>query len=210
LCGNLNSFFLFGQGHPKDVCSVGQLNSILFCETGSELCPVCDKSWKPIPMLNICLIRYTWTKLHQFTDVWHIGTDVCYGQDGEQCFALYACGNNSLFPLRSCLSGQGASWSLDWRRWIHSLAPSFSRFHLLVTGEKLKTILMCVVPLMVPILRPTEHVRSFVRFSVWKCIDCSNILCGYGQFVSVPFTAGHCTVCKHGGNGNENLMTTAF
>jgi hypothetical protein len=35
-----------------------------------------------------------------------------------------------------------------------------------VPGDKLTTLLMCVVPLTVPILRPTEHIRNFVRSSV--------------------------------------------
>jgi len=42
--------------------------------------------------------------------------------------------------------------------------------------QKLNIILMCVMPLMVPILRSTEHVRNFVRSSVWKYINFSNTL----------------------------------
>jgi hypothetical protein len=39
--------------------------------------------------------------------------------------------------------------------------------------------LMCVVPLMAPILRSAEHIGKFVRSNVWKCIDCSNTLYGW-------------------------------
>jgi hypothetical protein len=35
-----------------------------------------------------------------------------------------------------------------------------------VLGEKLNSVLMCVVPLMVLTLRPTEHIRNFVRSSI--------------------------------------------
>jgi hypothetical protein len=38
---------------------------------------------------------------------------------------------------------------------------------------------VCVVLLVVPILRCTEHIRNFVRSSVWKCVDFSNTLWGW-------------------------------
>jgi hypothetical protein len=40
--------------------------------------------------------------------------------------------------------------------------------------QKLNTVLMCVVPLMVPILTSTGHKTNFVRPSVLKCMDFSN------------------------------------
>jgi len=43
-----------------------------------------------------------------------------------------------------------------------------------VPGEKLSIFLMCVVSLMVPILRSAEHIRNFVRSSVWSCVDIFN------------------------------------
>jgi len=41
---------------------------------------------------------------------------------------------------------------------------------------KLNIVLLCVVPLIVPILRYTEHISNFGRSSVWKCIYFSNTL----------------------------------
>jgi len=38
-----------------------------------------------------------------------------------------------------------------------------------IPGEKLNIVLMCVVPLMVPILRSAEHIRNFVRYE--RCIQ---------------------------------------
>jgi hypothetical protein len=35
-----------------------------------------------------------------------------------------------------------------------------------VSGEKLDVVLMCVAPLIVPILGSTEHIRNFVSFGV--------------------------------------------
>jgi len=46
-------------------------------------------------------------------------------------------------------------------------------------GVILNIILMCVMPLTVPILRPTEHIRNFTRFSVWKCFGFSNTSYGW-------------------------------
>jgi hypothetical protein len=34
--------------------------------------------------------------------------------------------------------------------------------------QKLNVMLMCVLPVMVPILRPAAHIRNFVRSSVWN------------------------------------------
>jgi hypothetical protein len=51
---------------------------------------------------------------------------------------------------------------------LHSALPMKC---LSVPGEKLHVVLMCVVLLMVPILRYTEHVRNFVRSSVWTSVD---------------------------------------
>jgi hypothetical protein len=45
------------------------------------------------------------------------------------------------------------------------------------TWQKLN-IVLCVVPLMVPTVTSTEHIRNFVRYSVWKCIDFCNTLYG--------------------------------
>jgi hypothetical protein len=47
-----------------------------------------------------------------------------------------------------------------------------------ISGEKLSIILVCVELLMMTILRSTEHIRNFVRSSVWKCIDFSNTISG--------------------------------
>jgi hypothetical protein len=44
--------------------------------------------------------------------------------------------------------------------------------------KKLNIILTCVVPLMVPILRSTKHIRNFMRSSVCKCTSFSNTLYG--------------------------------
>jgi hypothetical protein len=64
-----------------------------------------------------------------------------------------------------------------------------------IPGEKLNIVLMCVVPLMVPILRSAKHISNYVRFSVWKCIDVSNTVCGwryiYIFFILLPSKAGH-------------------
>jgi len=46
-------------------------------------------------------------------------------------------------------------------------------------GEKLSIVLMCVVALMVPIFRSTEHIRNCVRSSVWKCVCFSITPCGW-------------------------------
>jgi len=45
-------------------------------------------------------------------------------------------------------------------------------------GEKLNSVLICVVSLMVPLFRSSEHIKIFVRFSVSKYIDLSNTLYG--------------------------------
>jgi len=42
--------------------------------------------------------------------------------------------------------------------------------------EKLSIVLKRFVSLMLSILRSAEHIRNFVRSSVWKCIDLSNAL----------------------------------
>jgi hypothetical protein len=60
-----------------------------------------------------------------------------------------------------------------------------------VSGKKLNTILMYVVPLMGPILRSTEHIRNFVRSSVWRCTDFSRTLYGWDMFYLVSFKAKH-------------------
>jgi hypothetical protein len=75
------------------------------------------------------------------------------------------------------------SWLLIpqiWLLWAFSLAvcewsdlQSALLMKYLVRSKKL-IVMMCVVPLMVLILRSTEHVRNFVSFSIWKCIDFSN------------------------------------
>jgi hypothetical protein len=57
-----------------------------------------------------------------------------------------------------------------------------------VHGEKLDIVLMCVVPLMVPILRSTEHIRNFVRSSVWKCINLSSTYYGW-RYIMLCFIA---------------------
>jgi len=45
-------------------------------------------------------------------------------------------------------------------------------------GKKVTIILKCIAQLMAYILRSTEHIRNFVRSSVSKCIDISNIVYG--------------------------------
>jgi hypothetical protein len=54
--------------------------------------------------------------------------------------------------------------------------------------------LMCVMPLMVPTMRSTVHVRGFVKSIDWKCINFPNTLygCSYIMFILSPFEAGHC------------------
>jgi len=48
-----------------------------------------------------------------------------------------------------------------------------------VAGEKLNIVLMCVLPLMAPILTSTEHMRSYVKSDVLKCIDFSDTFYGW-------------------------------
>jgi hypothetical protein len=43
---------------------------------------------------------------------------------------------------------------------LHSILPMKC---LPIPGEKMKIVLMCDVPLTVPILRSTEHIRNFRR-----------------------------------------------
>jgi hypothetical protein len=50
---------------------------------------------------------------------------------------------------------------------------------LIAPGEELFIVLMYVLPLMVPILRFTEHIRNFRGSSVWKYIDTSNTVYGW-------------------------------
>jgi hypothetical protein len=50
-----------------------------------------------------------------------------------------------------------------------------------VPGDELNILLMCVVPLMVPILSSTEHLRKFVSSIVRKCIDLSNTRYGWNH-----------------------------
>jgi hypothetical protein len=48
---------------------------------------------------------------------------------------------------------------------LHSALPSkCSPLH----GEELNIVLMCVMPVMVPILRSTEHIRNFVEVQCLK------------------------------------------
>jgi hypothetical protein len=46
--------------------------------------------------------------------------------------------------------------------------------YLLVPGEKLNLVLMCIVALKVAMLKSTEHIRNFVMSNVWKSIDLCN------------------------------------
>jgi len=48
----------------------------------------------------------------------------------------------------------------------------------IIPGKKLNNILMCVMPLIVPILWSTEHIRNSVKLSVGKHIDFSKTLYG--------------------------------
>jgi hypothetical protein len=48
-----------------------------------------------------------------------------------------------------------------------------------VPHVKLNIILMCVIPLMVPILRSAEDLRNFMKSSVWKCINFCSTLYGW-------------------------------
>jgi len=50
--------------------------------------------------------------------------------------------------------------------------------YLPIRGEKLNIVLICVVPLMVPILRSNEHISNFVSGPVFENvpIDFSNTL----------------------------------
>jgi hypothetical protein len=50
---------------------------------------------------------------------------------------------------------------------------------LVVSGEKLNIILMCVMALIVPLLRSTEHIRNVMRSSVWKYVSFSITLYGW-------------------------------
>jgi len=47
---------------------------------------------------------------------------------------------------------------------------------------------VCVVPLMVPLLKSTVHIRNFVRSSFWKYIDSYNPLYGW-NYTILYFTA---------------------
>jgi len=60
-----------------------------------------------------------------------------------------------------------------------------------VPGEKLSIIMMCIMPLIVPILRSTEHIRNFVRSSVWKCIDFPNTLYNW-KYILFYFILFYC------------------
>jgi len=42
--------------------------------------------------------------------------------------------------------------------------------------KKTNTVLLRVVPQMVPVMRSTDHIRNFASSSVWKCISFSNTL----------------------------------
>jgi len=61
-------------------------------------------------------------------------------------------------------------------------------------GEKMNITLMCVVPLMVPTLTPTVHMRNFVRSSVWECTD-RKILYNFYNYFSILFIRA--CVSKH-------------
>jgi len=52
--------------------------------------------------------------------------------------------------------------------------------YLSVSCQKLNIVLMCVMPLMVPILRYIEHIRNFVMSSV-KNVSVSLIHCMVGD-----------------------------
>jgi len=45
-----------------------------------------------------------------------------------------------------------------------------------IPGEKVTIILVCIVPLIMLTLRYSEHIRKFVKSSVWKYIDFFNTL----------------------------------
>jgi hypothetical protein len=69
----------------------------------------------------------------------------------------------------------------------------------LIPHKKLHIVLICVMPLLVPILRSTEHIRSFVQSSVWKCIDFSSTFYGWRYVILLPCKAGHLvySFCHH-------------
>jgi hypothetical protein len=49
--------------------------------------------------------------------------------------------------------------------------PSELQSALPVPDQKLNTVMMCVVTLMVPILSSAEHMRNTVRFIGWNCMN---------------------------------------
>jgi hypothetical protein len=69
---------------------------------------------------------------------------------------------------RQCLSWKGGR--CEWGAWKNH--KSYRVHYQLNVCQ----CLICVMPLMVPILRSTEHIRNFVRSSIWKYINFSNVL----------------------------------
>jgi len=74
-----------------------------------------------------------------------------------------------------CLAWKSAK--CEWVAWQQSeLQSALPMKCLSAPVQKLNIVLMCVVPLIVPILMSTEHIRGFEMPSVWKCINFCNTL----------------------------------
>jgi hypothetical protein len=149
-------------------CPHGNSFSVRWCAT--SLLPLCSclagegLSW----LIRRCGL-FPNTFVHQ---IWLSGV-----------FLLGFCG-------RHCLSWK--STKCKWVVWqLLELLSALPMKYLPVCGKKLNIVLMCVVPVMVPILIPTEHI-NFLRSNVWKCVfsnavnDLKNI-----YIILFPFKAGH-------------------
>jgi hypothetical protein len=85
-----------------------------------------------------------------------------------------------------------------WKMWIRCMTESqelqseLPMECLSISGKKLNIVLICVMPLMVPIFRYIDT-RNFVRSDAWKCINFSNKLHGwrYIMFYLLLFRARH-------------------
>jgi hypothetical protein len=65
-----------------------------------------------------------------------------------------------------------------------------------VPGKKMNIILMCALPLTVPILSSSENLRNFERSSVWKHINFSSTYYGWRYMFHSVAVEGW-TLCIH-------------